>query len=91
MYSLPWKNDDLNKIKGLDAPWYTLLSIFWKKSHAQLREYAAELCQQGKEVLLYTAGSPYDVDMESDDFLKQYIGVYFTKLYTDAQRKLSNR
>ena len=73
VYSLPWKNDDLNKIMGLEASWYTLPGIFWKKSHVQLREYAAELCQQGKEVLLYTAGSPSDVNMESDDFLNQYM------------------
>lgn len=91
VYSLPWKTDDLNNIMGLDASWYTLPGIFWKKSHAQLREYAATLCRQGKEVLLYTAGSPPDVDMESDAFLTQYRGVYFTKLYTDAQRNLSDR
>ncbi len=91
VYSLPWKSDDLKNIMGLDAPWYTLPGIFLEKSHAQLREYAATLCQQGKEVLLYTAGSPPDVDMESDDFLKQYRGVYFTKIYTDAQRSLSAR
>ena len=71
----------------LDASWYTLPGIFWEKSHAQLREYAAMLCQQGKEVLLYTSGSPHSVDMESDEFLEKYHGVYFTKIYTDRERK----
>lgn len=90
VYSLPWKIDDLEKIKRLDASLYTLSGIFWEKNHSQLREYAATLCQQGKEILLYTAGSPSNVDMESDDFLKKYKGIYFTKIYTDKQRKLSD-
>lgn len=87
IYSLPWKTDELKNIMDLDASWYTLPGIFWKKSHTQLREYAATLCQQGKEVLLYTAGSPRSVDMESDEFLEKYHGVYFTKIYTDRERK----
>lgn len=43
----------------------------------------------GKEVLLFRAGCPKELDMEGQAFLRRNAGRYFTKLYTDAQRDLS--
>lgn len=88
-FSLPWKLDDLKHFLTLDASWYTVSAIAWQEDHAPLLQHIAALCAAGKEVLLFQAGCPKELDMEGQHFLQQNANVYFTKLYTDAQRDLS--
>lgn len=52
--------------------------------------YIKKLRQKKKEVLLYTAGKPDYIDMESDIFIKENIKMYFSKIYTDMNRSFSH-
>ena len=88
-FSLPWKLDDLKHFLTLDASWYTVSAIAWQEDRAPLLRHIAALRAAGKEVLLFRAGCPKELDMEGQAFLRRNAGRYFTKLYTDAQRDLS--
>lgn len=83
-YSLPWDSKKLKELDGFTAEWYTVSGIAWDKKQNDLLNYIKNLRSQGKEVLLYTAGKPSSVNMESDDFIKEnIIIIYFSKIYTD--------
>lgn len=88
-FSLPWKLDDLEHFLTLDAAWYTVSAVAWQADHAPLLRHVAALRAAGKEVLLFQAGRPEGLDVESQDFLRANAGTYFTKIYTDAARTLS--
>lgn len=89
-YSLPWDSKNLKDLNDFTAEWYTVPGIAWDKQRTDLMNYIKKLRQQKKEVLLYTAGKPDYIDMESDIFIKKNIKMYFSKIYTDMNRSFSH-
>lgn len=89
-YSLPWDSKNLKDLNDFTAEWYTVPGIAWDKQRTDLMNYIKKLRQQKKEVLLYTAGKPDYIDMESDIFIKKNIKMYFSKIYTDMNRSFNH-
>lgn len=88
-YSLPWDSNNLKKLNNFSAEWYTVSGIAWDKNQTKLMDYIKNLRHQNKEVLLYTAGKPNYINMESDIFIKENINIYFSKIYTDIDRSFN--
>lgn len=88
-YSLPWDSNNLKKLNNFSAEWYTVSGIVWDKNQTKLMDYIKNLRHQNKEVLLYTAGKPNYINMESDIFIKENINIYFSKIYTDIDRSFN--
>ena len=88
-YSLPWDSKNLKDLNNFTAEWYTVSGIAWDRKQINLMHYIKNLRRQKKEVLLYTAGKPNHINMESDIFIKENIKIYFSKIYTDIERSFS--
>lgn len=88
-FSLPWKLEDLEKVKGLDVLCYTTPGIAWREGYDGLLVHLEKLRSAGKSVLLFTAGTPEALDMEGDAFLEKNFRKYFSKIYTDAERRFT--
>lgn len=88
-YSLPWDSKNLKDLNNFTAEWYTVSGIAWDRKQINLMHYIKILRRQKKEVLLYTAGKPNHINMESDIFIKENIKIYFSKIYTDIERSFS--
>lgn len=78
-YSLPWDSKNLKDLNNFTAEWYTVSGIAWDRKQINLMHYIKNLRRQKKEVLLYTAGKPNHINMESDIFIKENIKIYFFK------------